>query len=660
MVRRSISWIRDSRLLPLAALIVGAFCAFHAAPAAAQTIVWSATLTVDGVGGDFGCSNSNTAQDNCSSASVLTQDEFTYRGVTYTVVLARRTSLGLIFDLALEGLSGSAAKTALGALTLKVDGHKLAVSRAGTSATSGFRHLLRWTYPGSSRWMDAQQVRLSLTAPPAKPTGFTARAGNAQVRLGWSDPGDSSITQYQYQLKAGATDWGDWTDIPNSAPGGANAISYTIVGLMKGVAYQFRIRAVNAAGNGAQSEAAGPVTPAGPVVPTVAAALWSATLTVGVSNVHTTHYGCGPFAGMGRCTSSTVLSDDVFTYGGTTYRVTQLYWRSDRNRLYLRLNSLLSTPVKSAHGSLALNVDGHQIAVGDTISTSILVSWPFDPGRDWTDGQRVALRLAPVGAPTVALTASSGPNKLLGNTGQPASAYPITFKWDMAQRFTTGHDPSGYRLTHVDVGIKDGAKTAPAYSVTIHASTDRYVPGRVLGRLTNPGSLPRGDDQVARFTAPGGGIDLAPRSEYFVVIDASAPGDRRVTVSTAKSGAVDRDVVADCDVSHWGISNLSLRRKADSTGRWTKNAPARRLQMAVYGVPKEAPPPDPALVPPGAIWSASLTVSRIGGGLPYYGCGGHHKQFDKCAMMLSDDDFAHGRVAYMQIPGGLDRESYGI
>ena len=93
---------------------------------------------------------------------------------------------------------------------------------------------------------------------PAKPTGLSATAGDAQVALSWTDPSDSSITSYQYQQKAGAAVWGSWTTISGS---GATTTSHTVTSLNNGTAYRFRIRAVNAQGNSPESDVAGPATP---------------------------------------------------------------------------------------------------------------------------------------------------------------------------------------------------------------------------------------------------------------------------------------------------------------------------------------------------------------------------------------------------------------
>ncbi len=85
---------------------------------------------------------------------------------------------------------------------------------------------------------------------PTKPTGLAAAEGNAQVTLSWDDPFDGTITKHQYTLDGGA----NWTDIPDSAPGEANATSYTVGGLTNGLEYTFAIRAVNAVGDSLASD----------------------------------------------------------------------------------------------------------------------------------------------------------------------------------------------------------------------------------------------------------------------------------------------------------------------------------------------------------------------------------------------------------------------
>ena len=95
------------------------------------------------------------------------------------------------------------------------------------------------------------EIRVTLRQAPLKPTGVTATPGNGQVTLSWNNPDNATITRWQVQQKEGSGSYGAWMDIPNST---ASTTSHTVTGLTNGVAYSFRIRAVNAGGNGAPSD----------------------------------------------------------------------------------------------------------------------------------------------------------------------------------------------------------------------------------------------------------------------------------------------------------------------------------------------------------------------------------------------------------------------
>ena len=283
---------RLALLLPVLALLAGALGLFAAAPAQAQTTVWSATLTVDEASNAvwFGCAQGVTISgtipiDQCSSSTVLTDDDFTYGGTDYTITRITVGGLnsqgGNRLRLAFDSLTPAAAKTALSSLTLTVGTGADAKSFAISTLTAGTEYTNAVLQSGTTHglsWSDGDSVALKLTEPaaatkPAKPTGLTATAGDAQVTLSWTDPSDSSITKYQVQQKAGDAAWGSWADIPTSAPGETNATSYTVTSLNNGTAYRFRIRAVNAQGNSPRSDVAGPATPAAVAGPAVTGAL---------------------------------------------------------------------------------------------------------------------------------------------------------------------------------------------------------------------------------------------------------------------------------------------------------------------------------------------------------------------------------------------------
>ena len=97
-----------------------------------------------------------------------------------------------------------------------------------------------------------------LLFPPEAPAGLMAMPGEGAVRLEWSPPesdGGTPILRYEYRLKEGRGEFGEWTPIADSAPGEVNATGFTVTGLLNGTTYRFELRAVNLVGNGRVSEA---------------------------------------------------------------------------------------------------------------------------------------------------------------------------------------------------------------------------------------------------------------------------------------------------------------------------------------------------------------------------------------------------------------------
>lgn len=96
---------------------------------------------------------------------------------------------------------------------------------------------------------------------PGAPTSVSGTAGQRSVSLTWAAPssdGGSSITDYvvEYKVASGST----WTVF---ADGTSTATSSTVTGLTEGVAYNFRVKAVNiiSASGGNHSTASSNVTP---------------------------------------------------------------------------------------------------------------------------------------------------------------------------------------------------------------------------------------------------------------------------------------------------------------------------------------------------------------------------------------------------------------
>jgi hypothetical protein len=86
------------------------------------------------------------------------------------------------------------------------------------------------------------------TGKPEAVTNLTATAGNGQVSLTWNEPSDNGgeeITGYEVTSD-------NWA---NKVTKSASEFSHTCTGLTNGTEYTFKVRAVNANGAGAESEA---------------------------------------------------------------------------------------------------------------------------------------------------------------------------------------------------------------------------------------------------------------------------------------------------------------------------------------------------------------------------------------------------------------------
>ena len=132
---------------------------------------------------------------------------------------------------------------------------------------------------------DQSVMNNTIATAPAMPTGFLATAGRGSVTLRWDAPAsDADITRHEYRYKTDGSYPADWTPIPDSAPGGANAARYRVRGLTSDTAYTFELRAVNDGDAGDPAETTEPVTPTSALPPNPDRTnfyLWRTTMTVG-------------------------------------------------------------------------------------------------------------------------------------------------------------------------------------------------------------------------------------------------------------------------------------------------------------------------------------------------------------------------------------------
>ena len=105
---------------------------------------------------------------------------------------------------------------------------------------------------------DSAQVQATPVAPvppPGAPTNLVATAGDTQITLSWNAASDAA----SYKIKRSTTNNGPYTTLASSVT--ANA--YTDTGLSNGTPYYYRVYAVNASGNGPDSDQA-QATPVAP------------------------------------------------------------------------------------------------------------------------------------------------------------------------------------------------------------------------------------------------------------------------------------------------------------------------------------------------------------------------------------------------------------
>ena len=153
-----------------------------------------------------------------------------------------------------------------------------------SSETGKFKYTVANLSNGTTYTFEVRAVNISGAGPastgtatpmpaPAAPSGLSATPGDGRVTLSWTDPGDASITKYQYStdymIGGGNSNNGveTFNDIELTAfdstsdPG---FIKYTVTGLANGVTYTLALRAVNPSGEGAVSTATAVMVPAAP------------------------------------------------------------------------------------------------------------------------------------------------------------------------------------------------------------------------------------------------------------------------------------------------------------------------------------------------------------------------------------------------------------
>ena len=244
------------------------------------------TLTVSGVAaGDTTVTVS--ASDNSASAS----DTFAVKVETDTQpVLAAIADHSYTRGVEIAALTLPSSSTGNGPLTYSLSpalpaGLSFdAATRTLSGTPTGLQATTSYTYKVVDANADeaTQSFNITVLAPlPAAPVNFKAIAGDARVTLTWDPANDNTITRWEYQQKQGTGGtYGAWTSITNSD---AATTTHALENLTNDIAYFFRLRAVNATGNGASSAEQSATPAAGNNPPTVQNPLADLTLVAGTT-----------------------------------------------------------------------------------------------------------------------------------------------------------------------------------------------------------------------------------------------------------------------------------------------------------------------------------------------------------------------------------------
>ena len=179
-----------------------------------------------------------------------------------------------------------------------------------------------------------------------------------------------------------------------------------------------------------------------------------------------------------------------------------------------------------------------------------------------------------------AVTNNSPDLTLVANTGQSQDTFgAFQTTQDMAQKFTTGGKPGGYKLARVDLRLQNGGAGQPDYAVTVRTDSSDAPNATALGTLTTTATWPDSYGLVS-FSASGDGISLAANTDYWLVIDVSNGRNSRARMT--RSSSEDSGAAAG-----WSIGNAT--RRVSDAGTWIHfNRP---MQIALYGTGAATGPP---------------------------------------------------------------------
>ncbi|MXZ47938.1 MAG: hypothetical protein F4Z13_01590, partial [Candidatus Dadabacteria bacterium] len=215
------------------AALVGALLLF-AAPASAQTTLWSATLTVKNLGSGigYGCWNgSATPSARCSTAATLSNDDFNHGGVDYHVsaIISSAGNLDVAFDKAIPQSLRTTATLNVGSNAYTLASASFSNSNKTMSWVGNSAEIPLLTLNSNvslSLVLPQQMQTLSVEATP--PCGSTVTDLSVQPsHVLVLDPAPAADTIVEFRWVAGdsAGPWGE-TGLPIRPSGRSDSVAH--------------------------------------------------------------------------------------------------------------------------------------------------------------------------------------------------------------------------------------------------------------------------------------------------------------------------------------------------------------------------------------------------------------------------------------------------
>ena len=280
----------------------------------------------------------------------------------------------------------------------------------------------------------------------------------------------------------------------------------------------------------------------------------------------------------------------TFDHDGTSYSVLNLYARTATNLgelvphsrgIYLEASPALPDNTVFRVGNRNMVVDSN--SDNDSSGTEY---WDFSgSGVNWTDGQLLTVSLRFYG--------------VLADRSDWRTNGGLSVSATVRQSFRTGSSTDGYRVSDVQIFVTE------IDSNDIPKALIREDSEGELGALVATLTRPRGLHfyELAVFTAPAGGVALAPDTTYWLTVNEGLHTRNRINVMTAS-------IPAGNDEPGWSITRRFYFR-FDDEDSWTDGG-ARNFAVIINGTSGDMSPTGAPVISGTAKLEQTLTASISG------------------------------------------------